>query len=66
MRLQVKHTLTKTTEYKENIRNETGYCTQVVGDGYCLIQFDNIYKHTKHGKKNLLWYVHENDFFIKL
>lgn len=66
MNVQVKEKLTKTTECKHlDLRNKQGYCVQVLGDGYCLIEFDKTVRR-KYKTRKLQWYVHENDFFIKL
>lgn len=63
MKVKVKHELKKSIHPKRfNIENQEGYCVQVLGDGYCLIEFPQFI----NGKECLLWYVHENDFFIKL
>jgi hypothetical protein len=65
MTIQIKNTLNKSrnpTEHKIRLENQVGELIQVVGDGYNLIEF----KHIKVKGQTLQWYVHENDFFIKL
>jgi len=77
MRIQLKSILTKTrnpTEHGFKLENVKGEVIQVVGDGYCLVKFDNleIKKEVKVDRHKVVkfvkleWYVHETDFFIKL
>lgn len=74
MTIQVKNILTKTrnpSEHNMKLENKVGEIIQVVGDGYCLIEFNDLKhpgmtKYAGYGAKKLQWYVHENDFFIKL
>lgn len=61
MNVQLKSELTKTKPYPDkDIRNQTGWVKHVLSDGFCLIQFDKIFRATP-----LQWYVHEEDFYIK-
>jgi hypothetical protein len=79
MKVQIKKKLTKSRNPKEHrlyLAGMIGECIQVVGDGWCLIEFSmlvnarriNKVKRNKYGDINkrtkdyLQWYVHENDF----
>lgn len=76
MTIQIKGSLTKSRnpkEYNVTITNEVGTIIQVLGDGYCLIKFDQ-FKVAKKTRLNggvkfvdvpLEWYVHEIDFYLK-
>lgn len=74
MLIQVKHLLTKTrnpSEYDITLERQKGELLTVLGDGYCLIEFeDTITKSVKvdsmkiQKKVKLQWYVHEQDFYI--
>lgn len=59
MKIQIKPQLTKTKQpTSTDLRNKIGECVQVLGDGFCLVEFD------VKGRK-LHWYIYDTDFFIK-
>lgn len=75
MTVQIKDTLKLTrnpTEYDFKLQNRTGTLLQVVGDGWCRIEFEGLfirifYKEKKRRMSKLVhleWYVHEQDFYI--
>lgn len=75
MRVTVKHSLSKTrnpSEHKIKLENQTGELIQVVGDGWCLVEFEykivkkiRVDSKTQFVNERLQWYIHELDFFIK-
>lgn len=54
---ELKHSLSPP---KHRIVNQIGEIVQVVGDGYCLIEFYQF----MDGKYCLQWYVNDTDFYI--
>lgn len=74
--IEVKSELTKSRnpeEYEIRLENQIGEIIQILGDGYCLIEFSQFKIKMPVKKKSvktwqftsLMWYVHEDDFFSK-
>jgi hypothetical protein len=82
MTIQVNSKLTKSrnpVEHGYYLENKIGNVIQLVGDGWCLVEFairvearriDRV-KRNRFGEPNkrtkdcLQWYVHDTDFFLK-
>jgi hypothetical protein len=46
------------------LNGKIGYVIQVVGDGYCLIDFPQFIVKRKFKMETLEWYVHETDLYL--
>lgn len=46
------------------VRNQIGYIIQILGDGFCLIEFPQYIVKRKFKMEIMEWYIHELDLYL--